>query len=312
MNKLTRFLPCALLAVSATASAQDYASIHKQLDIMSDIIKSSVSVQDGRKRSKITGIDSTYLKGQGVVFTISSGSSARSWGNYNFSFTMPEVPPVPSVPVVAHSDSSSYSFSDNQESFEIDIDETVTEALESATQGYERAMEALHENRDKYRELRDEQRDLAYEVRDLEREARDLEYQLRRANDKQKKELKAEVEKIEQQKAKLAKERKQVQEKVAKLKQRQEAEQKERAQERVAFYKQLTTSITETLCLYGNGLKSLPKNEHVSVILKSAGEKKGRRYQDKIFVFSKKDIAACSADKINVAKLLEKGQGYQF
>ena len=218
---------------------------------------------------------------------------------------MPEVPSVPVAPGSISPDS-------DQEFYEIDIDETVTQAFVSATQGYERAMEVLHENRDQYRNLRDEQRDLAYEVRDLERETRDLEYQLRRANDKQKQELKAEVEKIEQQKSKLAKERKQVQEKLAKLKQRQQVQQKERAKERAAFYKNLTTSITETLCLYGNGLKSLPKNEHVSVILKSAGDKEGGRYKDKVFVFNKKDIAACSADKINVAKLLDKGQGYQF
>ena len=81
---------------------------------------------------------------------------------------------------------------------------------------------------------------------------------------------------------------------------------------RDAYYQGLKTALTETLCLYGNGLKALPKNEHVSVILKSAGEKIGRRYKDSILVFSKKDISDCSADKITVSKLNQKSESYQF
>ena len=84
MNKLTTFIPCALFALSVTsAKAEDnnqYAGMNKQLDIMSNIIKSSVSIQDGRKGSRITGIESTYLKGQGVVFTINSSSGHNRWG----------------------------------------------------------------------------------------------------------------------------------------------------------------------------------------------------------------------------------------
>lgn len=305
MKKLTTLLPCAMLAFATNTIAQDYAGIHKQLDIMSDIIKSSVAIQDGRKRSKITGIDSTYLSGQGVVFTISSGSSSRHWGNYNFNFTMPELPPLPPVPPVTGR-------GDDIQIFEADIDETVSEALETATEGYERAIEVIEENRDIFRDLRNEQRDLAYEVRDLERESRDIEFQMRRANDERKKELISESKQLAKEKAKLEQARKQLDARVEEMKKQQAQKQQEQAKERVAFYQGLTSSIAETLCLYGNGLKSLPKNENVSVILKSAGDKVGRRYKDKIFVFSKKDISACSSDKINVAKLLEKGNGYQF
>jgi len=89
------------------------------------------------------------------------------------------------------------------------------------------------------------------------------------------------------------------------------AKQKQQAQ-RSEFYLELSNAMAETLCLYGNGLKALPKNEKVTVILKAGGDKEGRRYKDQIFVYNKKDISACSSDKISVAKLLEKGQGYQF
>ena len=66
------------------------------------------------------------------------------------------------------------------------------------------------------------------------------------------------------------------------------------------------------MCLYGNGLKALPKNEHVSVILQAAGEKSAGRYKDSILVFSKEDITSCSADKITAVSLMNKGKAYQF
>ena len=64
--------------------------------------------------------------------------------------------------------------------------------------------------------------------------------------------------------------------------------------------------------MYGNGLKSLPKNEHVSVILKSAGDKSSTGYRDTIMVFNKQDIASCAQGKTNAEKLLSNSQVYQF
>lgn len=298
-------MPGALMVLAASASSQDYADMHKQLDIMSDIMKSSVTVQDGRRAAKITGIDSTYLQGQGIVFTINSSSSSRDFGSFNFNFVMPEIPVMPIEPPSPEGRNS-------QEFFDIDVDESVSKALENASEGYERAIEVLHGTRDQFRELRDEQRDLAYEVRDIEREIRDIEYQLRRADKEKKNELDAEANKLKQQLSKIEQEKNQVEQKVTELKKQQELKNQEQAKERVAFYKNLTHALADTLCLYGNGLRTLPKDENVSLILKAAGDKDGRRYKDQIYVFNKKDITSCAMDKIDVAKLLEKGQGYQF
>ncbi len=84
------------------------------------------------------------------------------------------------------------------------------------------------------------------------------------------------------------------------------------AKERKEYYSMLSGALVETLYLYGNGLKSIPKNEHVTLIVKSAGDKLGRSYKDKIFVFTKKDISDCSSDKIDTKKLLAKAEKYQF
>lgn len=311
MNKLKKLLPgvmipCVLLASNVYAAEKDYADMHKQINIMSDIIKSSVTVQKGRKQSKINGIDSLYLAGQGIVFTISSSSSSHHWGSYNFNFSMPTMPVPPVAPVPP------LSSGDDNEFFERETEEFIEQSIEIASDGYERAIEVFQEHRDDFRDLRNEQRDIAYQVRDLERETRDIEYQLRRADDETKAELQKEINALAKKKAKVEESRKMIEDQVAKVKEKQQKEQAEQEKIRSEYFSTLTNGLAETLCLYGNGLKALPKNERVSIILKSGGDKEGRRYKDKIYVFNKKDISACSADKINVSQLLDKGLGYQY
>ncbi len=311
MNKLNLFsstlvLPCLLMSGAGFSAEQNnelYLSMHKQLSIMSDIIKSSVSDKSVSQTSKINSIDSTYLSGQGIVFTISSAANNSQWGNYSFNFSMPEMPAAPIAPEVNQ---------EFQANYDIDINETVTHAIESAAVGYERAMEMFEQNRDSTRALRDEQRDLAYSLRDVEREKRDISYQLSRASDEHKAALKQTLDKLAKQEENLRAQQRKITQLTHVAVAEQQAEQKQRAQERVSYYQQLTVKLTETLCLYGNGLKALPKNEHVSVILKSAGDKSASRYKDSILVFTKQDIASCSADKITAATLISKSQAYQF
>ncbi len=313
MKKLTTFIPCALFALTVTtvtaADNNQYAGMHKQLDIMSNIMKSSVSTQESRKGSRITGIESTYLKGQGIVFTINSSSGNNRWGNFNFNFAMPDFPVAPIAPIAPVVPSRS---SHDEIEFENRINKSVARSMEEASQAYEHAMESFEHNREGYRELREEQRDLSYELRDVAREKRDIEYRLRRSDDENKKELKSELAALNKQEAKLALEEKAFKVKSDELQKKQQAQKVEQEKARGVYYQGLKSSLTETLCLYGNGLKSLPKNEHVSVILKSAGEKDGRRYKDSILVFTKSDISDCSADKITVSKLMKKSQNYQF
>tara|TARA_R110000822_G_scaffold72574_5_gene174312 strand:- start:2414 stop:3358 length:945 start_codon:yes stop_codon:yes gene_type:complete len=305
----TLAIPCLLMSGAMFAVEQNteqYAGIHKQLSIMSDIIKSSVKDKSSRQSSKINSIQSTYLRGQGVVFTISSAASDRQWGHYNFNFSMPELPEMPVAPIAPEVNQ------DFHEKYDIDVNKTVTQALESAAVGYERVVEVFESNRDKTRELREEQRELAYNLRDIEREKRDVNYQLSRASDERKVELKQELSKLAEQEKKLQANQRKVTQLTNEVVAKQQAEQAQRSKERSQYYQQLAVTLTETLCLYGNGLKALPKNEHVSLILQSAGAKSAGRYKDSILVFSKEDIADCSADKMTAERLMNKGQAYQF
>ena len=305
-------LPCMLMSTALLAAEQgteQYSGLHKQLSIMSDIIKSSVTDKSANQLSKINSIESTYLRGQGVVFTISSAANNSQWGNYSFNFSMPEMPTMPEMPAAPIAPEVNQDF---HEKFDIDINQTVSHAMESAAVGYERIVEIFEHNRDKTRELREEQRELAYNLRDVEREKRDLNYQLARASDDRKAEIKKDLKKLDQQESKLLADKVKITDKANELAKKQKAEQSKRIEHREQYYQQLAVKLTETLCLYGNGLKELPKQEHVSVILKSAGEQSSGRYKDSILVFTKEDIASCSADKISAAKLMEKSQAYQF
>ena len=305
-------LPCMLMSTALLAAEQgteQYSGLHKQLSIMSDIIKSSVTDKSANQLSKINSIESTYLRGQGVVFTISSAANNSQWGNYSFNFSMPEMPTLPEMPAAPIAPEVNQNF---HEKFDIDINQTVSHAMESAAVGYERIVEIFEHNRDKTRELREEQRELAYNLRDVEREKRDLNYQLARASDERKAEIIKDLKSLEKQESKLNEDKVKITDKANDLAKKQKAEQSKRIEHRAEYYQQLTVKLTETLCLYGNGLKELPKQEHVSVILKSAGEQSSGRYKDSILVFTKEDIASCSADKISAAKLMEKSQAYQF
>ncbi|NMP31008.1 hypothetical protein HII17_05465 [Thalassotalea sp. M1531] len=311
MKKLAAVLPCFIAGASMAADVS-FEQLHKQLDIMNNIIKSSVTSGDNRQNIKLSGVESTYLKGQGVLFTLRSQSRFGHWGNYNFDVVMPPMPPMPPLSPDQIVDIET-TVAEAAEIADIDVEKEVAKAMENASRTYERVIEIHHDKHETYRDLREEQRDLAYELRDITREKRDMEYQLKRSEDKEDKaELKSELAALEKKKKKILASKKELTEKAKQIKSKQLAEQSKQETARKGYYENLSAAMAETLCLYGNGLKALPKGENVTVILKSGGDKLGRQYQDKIHVFTKRNINGCAIDKITSTQLLEKSKAYQF
>lgn len=280
--------------VIAADEQQPYGKLSKQLDIMNNIFVSSLQTQQD-KSLKTTKIESLYLAGQGVVFTVKS-SENFAWNRHDFSYVFHNAiaPVTPVAPNSSWEREISVEFSD-------DSDELI-EQMESA---YE-------QQREYSREFREQQRDLAYDIRDIERESKDLAYQLRNVSKEDKKELIEEQKAINKQKAKLKKARVLLAEKSKKMEKQQKINKDKQLVVRKEHYQKLTTSLVEALCTYGNSLKALPKGEHVSIVLKSAGNKVANSYQDKIFVLAKRDIIECAIDKISAEKLLASTKIYQF
>ena len=135
---------------------------------------------------------------------------------------------------------------------------------------------------------------------------------MRTVSKDEKKALVAEKKAITRQKAELEEVRVALKKKSVQMKQKQQTQQDKRLANRKDYYQKLAISLVDTLCTYGNSLKALPKGEYVNIVLKLAGDKVGRSYQDKILVLTKRDINACAMDKISTKKLLASAKNYQF
>ncbi|WNC73482.1 hypothetical protein RGQ13_05660 [Thalassotalea psychrophila] len=301
-------LPLALASVlfSSHASAIDYDKLHQQLDIMSDIIKSSVKKQSDNKGPQLARIESHYLAGQGVVFNLNVARVLYYGHNSNINTpVMPLMPVVPRPPRNSEGHEGAELFGEN---YEIVIEE----AMEEAAIAIEMINENIRFDAEDQRELREQERELAYELRDLAREERDLNYEKLHLDDDEKAEYQKELveikkrkEVIEQAKVKVKKRAKEYKAKVQKV-------QDEKAKQQQLFYSQLESNITDVLCSYGGGLKELPDSEYISMIINGAGNTIDGRTKDKVLVFNKLDVKNCVLERIDAAALLSKANGYQF
>jgi len=294
-----------LFAFSAHSAEKSYDNLHKQLDIMNNIMLSSAKASSNSRHSLIRSIDSLYLQGQGAIFTITSNHGGSSHRQF-FQMVSPIAPVAPSVPVAPVSRMPPMSDGDRGVMVDDDFD------IEFSEHELERVIEVFEQQREGARELRSEQREIAYEMRDIARERQDIEYQLQRVEKSTKDKLAKKLKKLEKEQVVLNKNKAKLDQKV--LQQNKQIKEQNTAQQkaRVEHFSALNNTLVETLCLYGNGLQAVPSEEHVSLIIKGAGNKSRQGYKDQILVFNKKDINACANSKLTAKKLLTKAEQYQF
>ena len=290
-----------LLMTNVSHAGVDMNAMHKQLNIMNNIFKTSLNEIENSGKFRVSSVESLYLAGQGVVFTVNSGGHFTHWAGDSFTFI--SAPPAPVAPVI------------EQEIIgDVDVDEIVIRTMEAQSHDYESAIEAMEQARELVRELRDEQRDVTYELRDVERELRDKKYQEKRAaTDKEVvKELKIEIKALEKEKRSLLDQKKVLAEKNKKQDNALKEKKAKQLAQRAEFNKQLHAQFSDSLCSYGNSLKALPKGEKVSLVIKRGGETVDRRALDKVIIFEKSDVLQCVIDKINAKQLLSKSTQYSF
>ena len=194
------------------------------------------------------------------------------------------MPPMPPSPDGEHGN-----FEVNFDFDEQAIEENIEYAMEQASEVWQQVAEQTQR-------LKSEVRELAWEMRESERRLTDLKFEKRHADGERLKE-------IEEQSEKLRKELRELEQKKQELTasaQKMEQEKREqlalkrqaRQQQYKSFLARFEDTLADTLCKYGSGLKSLPQNEKVSVVLKDFAqqEERGNR-QDKIYIFSQKDIS---------------------
>lgn len=291
----------ALLTGPVLAKDLDTRAIATDVNIMRGILATAVSGDSEERHGPWSdeGIDAWYLASQGVVFRLntrhfreSSSFNRRIEINTEFlddindavegimdSIGDVEMPEPPEPPEPAEPPAFTYHFSAGDDTGAGDVDR--------------KALRAMSE------ELRAKARVVRERARELQR--------LENQNDKDDKNaaaISAKRKELDQAKEALRVDR----DKQHKLMAEQKAKQEARWGAQLA---ELETKTITALCNYGGSLRSVPKNEHVTLMLSGAARSERKR-QDLVYVFTRQDLADCQSEKLSVAKLKEKGLRYTF
>lgn len=307
MNKTAMAVTLSALLAGPATAATNMQELHQELEIMQRIMQTALEQNSQEEPIRISDLDATYLAGQGVVFELATGKGSRIF-RFNFGEMLEGLTPDAPMPPSADGE---------QNNFEINLDFDEQAMEENIEFAMEQAQEVWQQVAEQTQRLKSEVRELAWEMRENERRLTDLRFEKRHADEQRLKEieqqsekLRKELRKLEQKKQELtASAEKMEQEKREKLVLKRQA----RQQQYKKFLARFEDTLADTLCKYGSGLKSLPRDEKVSVVLKDfvQQQERGNR-QDKIYIFSQKDISACVTGKLDKESLLGKVNTYQF
>lgn len=316
------------VAMTAQANSEQRAELRKQLEIMNSIFETSLKQENSGERRFSFGrsLEYNYLAGQGVVYRAQVGGNSfrMLFGN---GAPTPPMPPTPGMAGVApqievirggeDGDELVRMYSgDSLEGLVADEMEVIIESQEIVVDGDSVWVSdgESDESREKVRDITRAMRDTSREMRDVSRKIRDLEFSRRSANGEGLVKIESELEKARKDMRELEQE---VQAESAKLQainsERQEkiiARRAERDQQRAERIAQFEQTMAQTLCDYGRTLRSLPNGENITFILEGAGDK-SQGGEDKIFIFSKRNVTECSGSD-GASDLLAQAVTYSF
>lgn len=300
---------------AATLDDSKIERIQRDMKIMNNILKTSLNEQKNAR----TSIDNVYLAGQGMLFTIGQKNGFQ----FDFrNFAMPDMPvrppkpPKATAPVVSSDPGLDMVFTESQiaeieryaesamEIAEISLDYMSDIDWSSFTNAERSEQKALQAS------LRAEQRKLEHDARKLEREVRSVERKLRDSEFEQELEnakkdpkltesLKKEMDKLTASLSGIADKMKN---NAAKLKAKAEEMKAEQQQKMKVRLAETETVISEIVCDFGSGLRSLPDGQHISFRIDG--------HSSRMYVFNKKDIMKCGDGKTNAKTLLEQATKY--
>lgn len=297
MKALLTLVSIAVLSTSFSSVAKEQTAIDKlkrEVTIFQRVVSTALKHDtDGQIRS----VEGYYLSGQGLVFDVSLRNKSRfDWRKHIEG--MRDLHGFSEIP------------SPDFSALEVQMSDLSDNVADISKEAYHVALEAVRQSAEQIREVAEQERDTRRDLHELEREKQELNYMLKRQDDKDKdlerhrKELEAQIAKLEAEKEKLAQSKTQLKEKLAKDKQARQAQQ---AAQQALLKTTVKTSIANSLCDYGNGLRSVKSNEHVSFKFTPAQQR-----EKHILVFKKSDIESCVKGKIQVTKLAERAEQYAF
>ena len=319
-NSIKPVLMASTLAlVSANIVAEELPekrlnSIKRDIKVMTNIIRTTLSDNLGHKVGQLNGI---YMAKQGMLFTVSSNRSfSFHFSDHGFSGApiAPLAPRAPKAPVPVIT-------ADNMD----EIEESTMEIVEAAMEMAESQIDIYSDidwsnysrrDRDEFKRekkaLRNQQRELERQARSLERDVREIERKIRDAEFEQElqdgKKNEAKIASLEKELNKYTDSLSSI---VAKIQEKAEALRKKAEQARKKHQakqeKQLLAmeqAISQTVCDFGAGLRSLPKGEHITFNIQGK--------DNRLYVFDQKSILSCADGKIDAEKLLSRAIKYSL
>jgi len=160
----------------------------------------------------------------------------------------------------------------------------------------------LEEEIEALEEMSEYIRDQQEEVRDLQRDMRDLQRELRNTDNDDEDRAKIDL-RIAELQAQIDVEMENLEAQNSAYRSVMQEYRQERAQEEATRNAAAQNLIISTLCDYGNTLRSLQKDEHVTVIMQNFSDN-----LDQVYVFDYTDVASCSS----VEELLQVATAYQL
>lgn len=321
------------VAMTAQANSEQRAELRKQLEIMNSIFETSLKQeQSGERRFSFgRGLDYSYLAGQGVVYrTQVGGNSFRMF--FGDGAPTPPMPPTPGMAGIAPQIEVIRGGEDGDELVRMYSGDSLEalEELEALGDEMEVIIESQEividgdsvwtssgesdESREKVRAITRNIRESGREIRDVSRKIRDLEFSRRSANGEGLVKIESELEKARKDMRELETEVQQETEKLqainAERQQKVLVRRAEREQQRAERIAQFEQTMAQTLCDYGRTLRSLPNGENITFILEGAGDKE-QGGEDKIFIFSKRNVTECSGSD-GASDLLAEAVTYSF
>ena len=314
---INTMLTVSLLGLNANAFSQELQdkrlkNVKRDLKIMTTIVKAAIG--DDKKHDNT--VEGTYLAGQGMLFTIGNNRGFRFHFSNSHDHDVPVAPTPPVAPVIP----GNAPFSESE--IEI-IEESTMQAVEVAMEMAEMQMEFYSdfdwsehssrersESRTQQRELQNQRRELERESRKLEREVREMERKLRDAEYQQElnasAENKSKIDKLEKElkdmTASMSVVAKKINEKAEALKAKANELRQKQLDQLNAEVKSTEKAISQAVCDFGSGLRSLSKGEFITFSLK------GR--SNRLYVFDLPSINKCADGDITADELLAKAVQY--
>ncbi|MDM7861873.1 hypothetical protein QTP81_14820 [Alteromonas sp. ASW11-36] len=293
----------AITAAMPSYSAVNYTELGEELEIMNSVLETSLRQSSESEAIRFRGLDTSYLAGQGVVFEVAT--SRGTWGlDFDLRQFIPSAPEAPLPPIIV---------GDGEHNLVFEVEQEWEHVIEETVRGFEEAFREVHEQ---MRDVRADAREISWEVRELERRKRDLNFEARTADEERKREIQADLEEIEIELANLKLRQQELTEYADTLEAEQKAQIEKQQQARLeadkAFLATFEEQIGDSLCRFGAGLRALPRDEHISFVLKNFEVNEKRKPQDRVYVFTQANIRECVQEKISADKLLEQAVVYSF